>query len=256
MAAEFSDDEYGPQSSGYLASTSNQNVSRFGSSRREVQEPLAAAGAPPAGSSGKYEDGPGSKGYSGNPFEDDEGPSAYSFSNPPSGPYAQRKRSRWAQFREDHLTDVDWTLGLNKLLGRKSKFDGVPRELALNDPEANHIKRFEINSVSTGKYGPITFLPKFLFCEYGTTNAADGQPSSRARPISSSCSQVSKGRPDSLTPACIQQVPGVSPTGRYTTIVPLAVVLIASAVKEIREDLVSATQNAADSRNGTHQIGR
>ena len=33
-------------------------------------------------------------------------------------------------------------------------------------------------------------------------------------------------------------MPNVSPTGRYTTIVPLAVVLIASAVKEIREDYV------------------
>lgn len=39
--------------------------------------------------------------------------------------------------------------------------------------------------------------------------------------------------------ACIQQVPNVSPTGRYTTIVPLGVVLIASAFKEIQEDLVS-----------------
>lgn len=42
-----------------------------------------------------------------------------------------------------------------------------------------------------------------------------------------------------LFTACIQQVPNVSPTGRYTTIVPLAVVLIASAFKEIQEDLVS-----------------
>lgn len=41
-----------------------------------------------------------------------------------------------------------------------------------------------------------------------------------------------------LFTACIQQVPGVSPTGRWTTIVPLGVVLIASAFKEIKEDLV------------------
>lgn len=111
----------------------------------------------------------GGKAYGGgggaDPFEDEDGPSAYSFSNPQSGPYARtQKGSRWSRFREDHLTDVDWTLGLNKLLGRKSKFDGVPRELALNDPEANHVKGFENNSVSTGHYGPITFLPKFLYC--------------------------------------------------------------------------------------------
>lgn len=49
-----------------------------------------------------------------------------------------------------------------------------------------------------------------------------------------------------LFTACIQQVPNVSPTGRYTTIVPLAVVLIASAVKEIREDFVSGFISQAD----------
>jgi phospholipid-transporting ATPase len=51
-----------------------------------------------------------------------------------------------------------------------------------------------------------------------------------------------------LFTACIQQVPNVSPTGRYTTIVPLAVVLIASAFKEIQEDLVSRL--AMDPRPG------
>jgi hypothetical protein len=42
-----------------------------------------------------------------------------------------------------------------------------------------------------------------------------------------------------LFTACIQQIPGVSPTEPYTTIAPLAVVLMASAFKEIQEDLVS-----------------
>lgn len=127
------------------------------------------------------------------PFEDDEGPSAYSFSNPQSGPYARKQsRSRWARIKEDHLTDVDWTLGLNKLLRRKSKFDGVPRELALNDPEANRVKGFENNSVSTGNYGPITFLPKFLFCEFNQTSSAlTCQPNSPGPRTCSSCSLVS-----------------------------------------------------------------
>ena len=39
--------------------------------------------------------------------------------------------------------------------------------------------------------------------------------------------------------ACIQQIPGVSPTNPYITIAPLAVVLLASGVKESQEDLVS-----------------
>ena len=41
-----------------------------------------------------------------------------------------------------------------------------------------------------------------------------------------------------LFTACIQQIPGVSPTNRWTTIGPLAVVLLASAFKEVQEDLV------------------
>ena len=42
-----------------------------------------------------------------------------------------------------------------------------------------------------------------------------------------------------LFTACIQQIPGVSPTNKWTTIAPLAVVLLASAFKEVQEDLVS-----------------
>jgi phospholipid-transporting ATPase len=42
-----------------------------------------------------------------------------------------------------------------------------------------------------------------------------------------------------LFTACIQQIPDVSPTNQYTTIAPLAVVLLASAFKEVQEDLVS-----------------
>jgi phospholipid-transporting ATPase len=40
-----------------------------------------------------------------------------------------------------------------------------------------------------------------------------------------------------LFTALIQQVPGVSPTNQYTTILPLSVVLLASAFKETQEDL-------------------
>lgn len=206
----------------------------------DASEPFAASGAVPAGF-----DGPDSKGYTGtpgkgydrggDPFDEDDGPAAYSFSAPQSGPYhARPKRGKWATFREDHLTDIDWTFGVNRLLGRRSKFDGVPREITLNDPEGNKVKGFEKNMVSTGKYGPITFLPKFLFC--------------KSSPLASDFEQYTENTAAEfsrsanlffLFTACIQQVPNVSPTGRYTTIVPLAVVLIASAFKEIQEDFVS-----------------
>jgi phospholipid-transporting ATPase len=129
----------------------------------DASEPFAQSGAVPAGFSGpddKYD----SRSKS-DPFEDEDGPSAYSFSAPPVGPYSRSKKGKWATFKDNHLTDIDWTFGVNSLLGRKSKFDGVPREISLNDPAGNKVKGFENNSVSTGKYGPITFLPKFLFCE-------------------------------------------------------------------------------------------
>jgi len=130
--------------------------------------PFAQSGAAPAGFSGPLDDGkyhPPAKGYGagGDPFEDDEEPSACSFSNPGAGPYAKQGRGRWTAIKEDYLTDVDWTFGLNVLLRRKSKFDGVPREISLNDPEGNRVKGYESNAVATGKYGPITFLPKFLY---------------------------------------------------------------------------------------------
>ena len=38
---------------------------------------------------------------------------------------------------------------------------------------------------------------------------------------------------------CFQQIPDVSPTGRYTTAVPLLFILFVSAIKEIVEDYVS-----------------
>ena len=36
----------------------------------------------------------------------------------------------------------------------------------------------------------------------------------------------------------VQQIPNVSPTGRYTTIVPLFLILVVVAIKEIIEDWV------------------
>lgn len=39
--------------------------------------------------------------------------------------------------------------------------------------------------------------------------------------------------------ALLQQIPDVSPTGRYTTLVPLIFILSVSAIKEIVEDFVS-----------------
>ncbi|EST09357.2 P-type ATPase, A domain protein [Kalmanozyma brasiliensis GHG001] len=88
------------------------------------------------------------------------------------------------------------------------------RIIQLNDPLANDKSDFLDNYVSTSKYNILTFVPKFLveqFSKYANVFF--------------------------LFTACIQQIPGVSPTNRYTTIVPLALVLLASAFKEIKEDI-------------------
>ena len=123
---------------------------------------------------GKYHpSSPKGYGSGGDPFDDDEGPSAYAFSTPGAGPYARQRRGRWTTLREDYLADIDWTFGVSTLLRRKSKFDGVPREILLNDPEGNRVKGYESNAVATGKYGPLTFLPRFLLGETLLTGCTD-----------------------------------------------------------------------------------
>ncbi|KAF2273383.1 phospholipid-transporting ATPase-like protein [Westerdykella ornata] len=88
-----------------------------------------------------------------------------------------------------------------------------PRIIHLNNPPANAANKYVDNHVSTTKYNIITFLPKFLF------------------------EQFSKyANLFFLFTAILQQIPGISPTKRYTTIVPLGVVLLVSAVKEYVED--------------------
>lgn len=88
-----------------------------------------------------------------------------------------------------------------------------PRIIHLNNPPANSANKYVDNHISTSKYNVFTFLPKFLF------------------------EQFSKyANLFFLFTAILQQIPGISPTKRYTTIVPLGVVLMVSAVKEYVED--------------------
>ncbi|CBX97420.1 similar to phospholipid-transporting ATPase [Plenodomus lingam JN3] len=88
-----------------------------------------------------------------------------------------------------------------------------PRIIHLNNPPANSQNRYVDNHISTSKYNIITFLPKFLY------------------------EQFSKyANLFFLFTAILQQIPGISPTSRYTTIVPLAIVLLVSAIKEYIED--------------------
>ena len=88
-----------------------------------------------------------------------------------------------------------------------------PRIIQLNNTTANASNRWASNHISTTKYNAFTFLPKFLF------------------------EQFSKyANLFFLFTAALQQVPNVSPTSKLITIVPLAIVLLVSAIKEMVED--------------------
>ncbi|KAK6024490.1 hypothetical protein OSTOST_09698, partial [Ostertagia ostertagi] len=73
--------------------------------------------------------------------------------------------------------------------------------------------RFCSNRISTCKYNVASFLPRFLYEQFRRYNNIFF-----------------------LTIALLQQIPDVSPTGRYTTAVPFMIILSVSAIKEIFED--------------------
>ncbi len=95
-----------------------------------------------------------------------------------------------------------------------------PRIIHLNNPPANSVNRYVDNHVSTAKYNIVIFLPKFLY------------------------EQFSKyANLFFLFTAALQQIPNISPTNRYTTIGPLLVVLLVSAIKELIEDFKRKTSD-------------
>jgi len=105
-----------------------------------------------------------------------------------------------------------------------------PRMIHLNNPPANSSNKYVDNHISTSKYNLITFLPKFLY------------------------EQFSKyANLFFLFTAVLQQIPGISPTSRYTTIVPLAIVLLVSAIKEYIEDY-RRKQSDAQLNNAKAQV--
>ena len=77
----------------------------------------------------------------------------------------------------------------------------------------DQLQKFKNNSISTGKYTIITFLPKFLYEQFRKY-----------------------ANIFFLTIGLLQQIPGISPTGRYVTLVPFLVILAITAIKEIVED--------------------
>ena len=105
----------------------------------------------------------------------------------------------------------DFKFGMGKAKPDPSSLG--PRMIQLNNGPANAAHRFVDNHISTTKYNLVTFLPKFLYEQF-----------SRYANLFF------------LFTAILQQIPGVTPTNRYTTIAPLSIVLLISAAKELVED--------------------
>ena len=106
--------------------------------------------------------------------------------------------------------------------GKADYSNAGPRLIQLNNPPANAEHKFMNNHVSTTKYNVATFFPKFIY------------------------EQFSKyANLFFLFTAIIQQIPDISPTNRYTTILPLGVVLIVSAIVELVEDFRRRSSDAS-----------
>lgn len=93
--------------------------------------------------------------------------------------------------------------------------------------------KFCNNSISTGKYSFVTFIPKFLFEQFRKY-----------------------ANVFFLVVALFQQIPGVSPTGRFTTVVPLTFILCVSAIKEIIEDYARHKADKTTNNSKTHVLRR
>uniref|UniRef100_A0A671RP54 Phospholipid-transporting ATPase n=1 Tax=Sinocyclocheilus anshuiensis TaxID=1608454 RepID=A0A671RP54_9TELE len=103
----------------------------------------------------------------------------------------------------------------DEMSGTTSQVDPIEataRTVLLNRAQTT---KFCDNHVSTTKYGILTFLPRFLYEQIRRAANAFF-----------------------LFIALMQQIPDVSPTGRYTTLVPLIFILTVAGIKEIIEDYV------------------
>lgn len=233
----FDDEDDFPSSShqrGYLPPANAASASDF-------DLPLARAGEVPAGFdgpltgetsstyNGQYSHGGGydepdfKKDVLDSPPTGNENVESLSWDFTASGSSGPPRR----KFFVSKIKSFDYTLGLGRgsftdlLPGRKGD-STEPRTIWVNDAPRNLSdgRKWKGNSVSTSKYNIITFLPKFIF------------------------EQFSKyANLFFLFTACIQQIPNVSPTSRYTTILPLGLVLLASAFKELEEDLKRHSQD-------------
>ncbi|KAG8990773.1 hypothetical protein FRB93_003037 [Tulasnella sp. JGI-2019a] len=169
--------------------------------------PLTKAAVAPAGTLLSDQKGPGGQAKNWT-FDDDDTPTLPHHNSFVShGGAAAPANRQPTKTRSSFQRTWKWPWEKQKLLA-------LERKIWLNDRHSNEAEGYCSNYVSTSKYNVVTFLPKFIgeqFSKYANVFF--------------------------LFTACIQQIPGVSPTNKWTTIVPLGLVLLASAFKETEEDL-------------------
>eukprot|EP01116_Phalansterium_solitarium_P015668 TRINITY_DN3482_c0_g1_i4.p1 TRINITY_DN3482_c0_g1~~TRINITY_DN3482_c0_g1_i4.p1 ORF type:complete len:1118 (-),score=428.30 TRINITY_DN3482_c0_g1_i4:1315-4668(-) len=92
--------------------------------------------------------------------------------------------------------------------------DPDSRYIQIDDRQANVVHRYPSNTVRTSKYTVITFVPKNLFEQF-----------------------MRIANIYFLVIAGLQQIPNISPTGQWTTLSTLVVVLLFTALREAYEDI-------------------
>jgi len=146
-------------------------------------------------------------------------------------------QAKQSQRKRDGMQKV-WSEIKRIAKGGPKVYEGE-RVIHLNNPSLNAVNKYSNNSISTSKYNLVTFLPKFLAGKYSSSIFTLRLLLTIQFPFLTE--QFSKyANIFFLFTACIQQIPNVSPTNRYTTILPLGIVLIVAALKEAKEDIVSS----------------
>ncbi|XP_023288941.1 probable phospholipid-transporting ATPase IA isoform X3 [Orussus abietinus] len=134
----------------------------------------------------------------------------------------QRLRGRNREHIELRETEPSGCEDVNRTENGESQSEGQPPLHSQEDQEERIVfvnaphqpAKYNNNHITTAKYSLLTFVPSFLFEQFRRY---------------SNCFF--------LFIALMQQIPDVSPTGRYTTLVPLIFILSVSALKEIVEDV-------------------
>ncbi|CAF3403244.1 unnamed protein product [Rotaria socialis] len=123
------------------------------------------------------------------------------------------------------ITRLSRQIGVSFRGDRNARFTSNDEKRIITINSGPQSAKFTSNNISTSKYSLLTFLPKFLFEQFRKYS--------------------------NIFFLCIvifQQIPGVSPTGRYTTAVPLSFILCCAALKEIIEDVKRHIQDDAVNR--------